>query len=94
MRVTAIHDRETGLPNALALKSALQGGLGEILTVASIQRFETIRSAIGTAALAELMIAASGKDRALTAATIYRVAPDTLAWVGAPRMIRTISDGN
>lgn len=86
MRVTAIHDRETGLPNALALESALQGGLGEILTVASIQRFETIRSAIGTAALAELMIAASGRIEHFTAATIYRVAPDTLAWVGAPRM--------
>jgi EAL domain-containing protein (putative c-di-GMP-specific phosphodiesterase class I)/CHASE2 domain-containing sensor protein len=86
IRVAAIHDRETGLPNAQALGFVVEGNQEQVVTVASIQRFEAIRSAIGTAALAEMIIAASERIEHLAAATIHRVAPDTLAWVSASRI--------
>jgi len=80
IRIEAIHDLETGLPNARALEAALEGGYGGNLTAGSIERFETIRGAIGTAAVGEMMVKASARIADFAEVAVYRLGPDMLAW--------------
>jgi EAL domain-containing protein (putative c-di-GMP-specific phosphodiesterase class I)/CHASE2 domain-containing sensor protein/GGDEF domain-containing protein len=80
IRIAAMHDPETGLPNARALEAALEGGFSGNLTAGSIERFETIRGAIGTAAVGEMMVKASARIAEFAEVTVYRLAPDMLAW--------------
>lgn len=77
-----LHDAETGLPNRLMLEECLNGTTASaIVAVASIDRFETIRDAIGIKGAAQvvresaLRLAEDGKR------TLFRIAPDMLAWV-------------
>lgn len=75
-------DTESGLPNRLALETALTSADGRTptLATAAIERFEVIRDAIGTAALTEVMGACSARLEQSGCGRIYRVAPDVLAW--------------
>jgi len=75
-------DGESGLPNRLALETALTSADGRTptLAAAAIERFEMIRDAIGTAALAEVMSACSARLEQSGCGPIYRIAPDVLAW--------------
>jgi EAL domain-containing protein (putative c-di-GMP-specific phosphodiesterase class I) len=77
IRLNAIHDRETGLPNEQALEAMAEGNI----TVASIERFEAIRTAIGPTALAEAIVNAAARIEEAVGLAVYRVAPDSLAWV-------------
>ena len=85
VRQSALVDPETGLGNVRALRAALAGleNPTAILATAGIDRFEHIRNAIGTEALAELVREASARIENAVGQRIYRIAPDTLAWIEA-----------
>jgi len=82
VRIAAIRDAETGLPNERALAAVLQelGQTEASLTAAAIDRFEPIRSAITATDVTQLMRQAAARIEQLVASPVYRVAPDTLAW--------------
>ena len=50
------------------------------MTAGSIERFETIRGAIGTAAVGEMMVKASARIADFAEVAVYRLGPDMLAW--------------
>jgi EAL domain-containing protein (putative c-di-GMP-specific phosphodiesterase class I)/CHASE2 domain-containing sensor protein/GGDEF domain-containing protein len=83
IRLAAIRDPDTGLPNELALGIALDDlALPEIsVTAAAVQRFEAIRSAAGSRDVAEMMTKAAERVAEVVRTPVYRIAPDTLAWV-------------
>ena len=83
VRLAAMLDVESALPNERALEAALQEEANEraYLTTAAVDRFETIRSALATADLASVVASAAGRIRPIVGSTIYRVAPDTFAWL-------------
>jgi EAL domain-containing protein (putative c-di-GMP-specific phosphodiesterase class I)/CHASE2 domain-containing sensor protein len=83
VRASALVDRETGLPNELALAAALADSQGSkaVLAAAGFDRWDHIRDAIGTEALVELVLEASARIERLIGQPVYRIAPDTLAWV-------------
>ena len=83
LRESALVDRESGLPNELALGAALADARGSkvILAAAGFDRWDHIRDAIGTEALVELVLEASARIERATGQPVYRIAPDTLAWV-------------
>jgi EAL domain-containing protein (putative c-di-GMP-specific phosphodiesterase class I)/GGDEF domain-containing protein len=82
VRLNALLDAEIGLPNLRALEARLFA-LAEpkVLAAASIERFESIRNAIGTNAASELVRDAAARIEALLGFETYRIAPDTLAWL-------------
>jgi EAL domain-containing protein (putative c-di-GMP-specific phosphodiesterase class I)/GGDEF domain-containing protein len=84
IRVAAIHDVETGLPNEHALEAVLLEAREVAVTAASIERFEIIRDAIGTVAVAEMIARASARIEEMIFVPVHRVAPDTLAWINPP----------
>jgi EAL domain-containing protein (putative c-di-GMP-specific phosphodiesterase class I) len=57
------------------------GNAPAILAAAGIDRFEGIRDAISTEALADLVREVARRLESASAQTVYRVAPDVLAWV-------------
>lgn len=83
VRLTALTDVETGLANGRALEACLTDAEGSnaVLAAAAIDRFEQIRGAIGSKALAEVVRIVSTRIEAVTGYTVYRIAPDTLAWI-------------
>ncbi|HJR82528.1 MAG TPA: EAL domain-containing protein, partial [Sphingomicrobium sp.] len=81
LRVRAMFDAESGLPN----RSVLERALGEVddspvLVAAAIERFEFIRDSIGLAATNETIRSAADKIGEIVAGAVYRVGPDILAW--------------
>jgi len=83
IRLAARRDADTGLPNELALVEIVeQSGLtaGHAIA-ASIDRFELVRSTIGTTAATEMLMEASSRVEAAVGSQTYRIAPDTLAWL-------------
>lgn len=83
MQASALIDQETGLPNGRALAAALAASHGSkvVLAAAGIDRWESIRDALGTEALVDLVLEASARIGNAIGQPVYRVAPDTLAWV-------------
>jgi EAL domain-containing protein (putative c-di-GMP-specific phosphodiesterase class I)/CHASE2 domain-containing sensor protein len=83
-REMGLIDGESGLPNGRALEARLvELGLAPVVLVAgSIDRFEIIRDAIGSRALAEVVREVSTRIEGVTSARIYRIGPDSLAWIG------------
>ncbi|MDP9085639.1 MAG: EAL domain-containing protein [Pseudomonadota bacterium] len=81
-RQLKLHDLDTGLPNRRALESALEpvDGQTPALAAIAIERFDLIRDAIGANALAKVVFNSSGRLEESGCGTIYRVAPDVLAW--------------
>jgi EAL domain-containing protein (putative c-di-GMP-specific phosphodiesterase class I)/CHASE2 domain-containing sensor protein/GGDEF domain-containing protein len=88
IRLAALRDVETGLPNDRALSAMLGDAEQEklILTAAAVERFETIRDAIGSADIADLIASASARLEETVGSSVYRIAPDTLAWVTPPEI--------
>lgn len=76
-------DLESGLPNRLSLELVLvdEDETGCILATASIERFEFIRDTIGTFAVNQLIQECAQRISATTQTTVYRVSPDTFAWI-------------
>jgi EAL domain-containing protein (putative c-di-GMP-specific phosphodiesterase class I)/CHASE2 domain-containing sensor protein len=89
IRVAVIHDPATGLPNERALVAALderhQDELS--LTAASIERFDVIRSALPLAEVDDIVTRAASRIGCVTGSPVFRIAPDTLAWL-------TLADAN
>ena len=85
VRLAAVRDPETGLPNERALAAALQEQrqTGTPLIAAAIDRFEPIRSAIAATDVAELIIRSAERIEAQVDSPVYRLAPDTLAWLAS-----------
>lgn len=83
VRLAALRDPETQLPNERALDIALQeeANAEVYLTTAAVDRFELIRSALPSADMAALIADAAGRIRDVVGATVYRIAPDTFAWL-------------
>ena len=78
----ALVDTETSLPNRLALEAEL-ATLEEsapVLATAAIERFDSIRDAIGIEAVSELVHEVSARIESHIAGSVYRIAPDILAW--------------
>jgi EAL domain-containing protein (putative c-di-GMP-specific phosphodiesterase class I)/CHASE2 domain-containing sensor protein len=85
VRLSAIRDVETGLPNERALALALSEPAHEkvFLTAAAIDRFEAIRSAMASADVSDLVVKAAARIERIIGSPVYRVAPDTLAWLSS-----------
>jgi EAL domain-containing protein (putative c-di-GMP-specific phosphodiesterase class I)/GGDEF domain-containing protein len=83
MRLAALSDVESGLPNEKALAAALDAANdGKInVTAASIERFESIRNALTSADVAELINKAAARVEEVVGSPVYRIAADTLAWI-------------
>jgi len=83
VRLSAIRDAQTGLPNERALAMALcePSQTTVALTAAAIDRFEAIRSAMASADVADLVAKAAARVEQIVGSPVYRVAPDTLAWL-------------
>ncbi len=76
-----LHDSDTDLPNRLMLEAQLsQLDFETIVVVAAIDRFETIRDAIGIQGVADLVRKAGARLAQGDAMTVFRIAPDMLAW--------------
>jgi EAL domain-containing protein (putative c-di-GMP-specific phosphodiesterase class I)/GGDEF domain-containing protein len=82
-RLTSLVDAETALPNSRALEVRLTElpNAPAILAAAGIDRFEGIRDAISTDALADLVREASRRIERASGQSVYRIAPDVLAWL-------------
>jgi len=83
VRRAAMIDAETGLPNERALAAAVDEAANAkiSLTAAAIDRFEPIRSALSSADVAELVRKAASRIEQVVGSPVYRIAPDTLAWL-------------
>lgn len=82
LRLRALFDAESGLPNRSALEAALgdEGRAGSVLVTAAIERFESIRDGIGIAATNEMIRNAAEAIGRLVERPVYRIAPDVIAW--------------
>jgi EAL domain-containing protein (putative c-di-GMP-specific phosphodiesterase class I)/CHASE2 domain-containing sensor protein len=82
-RETTLVDAETGLPNGRALEARLHELESSqiVLAAAGIDRFESIRDAMSTDALSDLVREISTRIEAAAGEKVYRIAPDVLAWV-------------
>jgi EAL domain-containing protein (putative c-di-GMP-specific phosphodiesterase class I)/CHASE2 domain-containing sensor protein len=81
-RQSTLLDMETGLANARALEARLTDSAESVgLAAAGIDRFESIRNAIGTDALADLVREVAARVESVAGAQAYRIAPDVLAWL-------------
>lgn len=80
MVLNVLLDPETGLGNSRSLAAILAKKPSLTLAAGAIDRFESIRDAIGSAAFAELLREAASRIATATGASVYRIAPDTLAW--------------
>lgn len=79
----SVVDGETDLPNRLALEARLAAteDSSPVLATAAIERFDSIRDAIGTNAVVDLVRAASARIERRIDGPVYRIAPDILAWL-------------
>jgi EAL domain-containing protein (putative c-di-GMP-specific phosphodiesterase class I)/CHASE2 domain-containing sensor protein/GGDEF domain-containing protein len=81
VRLSALLDGETGLPNRRALEQDLTGmGPQRVVAAAAIDRFEAIRDTVGSESLAEIVREAAARITTIVDRAVYRIAPDTLAW--------------
>jgi len=84
LRVRALFDAESGLPNRSVLERALdEAGNPPVLVAAAIERFEFIRDGIGLDAANETIRSAADKIGEIVAGPVYRIGPDILAWTEA-----------
>lgn len=76
----ALHDSDTGLPNRRSLEAALDAGSAKYVVALAIQRFGTIRDAVGYALMVELVRCFGEKLRETAGDTSYgRLSGDSLA---------------
>jgi len=83
VRLSTFVDPETGLANGRALEAKLAALEDShiILAAAAIDRFDSIRDALGSEAIAKMIREASARIEGVTGEPIYRIGPDTLAWI-------------
>ncbi len=76
-------DDDTDLPNRLALEADLAklDSLAPVVATAAIERFDSIRDAIGIAGVSDLVRLTGARIGAKIGAKVYRIAPDILGWV-------------
>jgi EAL domain-containing protein (putative c-di-GMP-specific phosphodiesterase class I)/CHASE2 domain-containing sensor protein len=79
----ALFDAETYLPNRVALEAELATveAPAPVLATAAIERFDGIRDAIGIEAVTELVCQVAARIQSRIEGSVYRTAPDILAWV-------------
>ena len=79
----ALFDADSGLPNRLMLAKLLRedGGASVMVVAASVDRFEVIRDTVGIGVASELIRGAADRIRPLAGENIFRIAPDTIAWI-------------
>lgn len=90
-RESTLVDVDTGLGNKRALDARLvEIGEGRaVLSAAGIDRFETIRNATSSEALADLVREVARRIETITGQPVYRIAPDVLAWLEADAVSAT-----
>ena len=83
IRLSARRDVDTGLPNERVLVEIVEqsGSLTGHAIAASIDRYEHIRSTIGTTAATQMLAETAARIEAAVGSPMYRIAPDTLAWL-------------
>jgi EAL domain-containing protein (putative c-di-GMP-specific phosphodiesterase class I)/CHASE2 domain-containing sensor protein len=82
LRIRAQFDAESGLPNRTVLEAVLaSSSAAQVLAVAAIERFETIRDTIGLAATNDMIRNSAELIGRITATTVYRIGPDLVAWL-------------
>lgn len=84
VRMRALTDSESGLPNRLMLEKVLaqkDNAASPIVVAAAIERFDAIRDAIGIAATSEMIRNTATLVATYVPAPVYRIAPGTLAWL-------------
>ncbi len=76
-------DLESGLPNRFMLERTLnESSAGtQVIATAAIERFEIIRDTVGTSGVIELVSECAARIALITQTEIFRIAPDTFAWV-------------
>ena len=76
-------DSDSGLPNRSMLEQSLDAcpAGGSVVVTAAVDRFDTIRDAIGLASTNDLVRKSADRLGALVESTVYRIAPDVVAWV-------------
>ena len=79
----AFYDAETNLPNRAALEADLTTVEVPVpvLATAAIEQFDSIRDAIGIEAVSELVGQSAARIESRIDGSVYRIAPDILAWV-------------
>lgn len=76
----ALHDSDTGLPNRRSLEAALDAGAANYVVTFAIQRFATIRDAVGYALMVELVRCFGEKLQTVVLDAPYgRLSGDSLA---------------
>ena len=82
LRLRAQFDADSGLPNRSMLEKALvaETATAPVLVTAAIERFETIRDAIGLSSTNDMIRNSADRVADIVGTTIYRVAPDVIAW--------------
>ncbi|MFL6725722.1 MAG: putative bifunctional diguanylate cyclase/phosphodiesterase, partial [Sphingomicrobium sp.] len=85
VRLAAIRDSETGLPNERAVAAVLrETGQDKVcLVAAAIDRFEAIRSVLPSAELSDHVAKAAERMEQVVGSPVYRITPDTLAWLSS-----------
>lgn len=83
LRLRSQFDAESGLPNRTMLEQALGADARgtSVLVTAAIERFDAIRDGIGIASTNEMIRSAAARIAAMVDTSIFRLAPDVLAWV-------------
>jgi EAL domain-containing protein (putative c-di-GMP-specific phosphodiesterase class I)/CHASE2 domain-containing sensor protein/GGDEF domain-containing protein len=98
IRVKELRDAESGLPNERALEAAMNVPSLPALSVvaASLDRYDNIRTALGAGATTALIAQAADRIALAAETQVFRIAPDTLAWLirkdDADRITAAVSD--
>ena len=86
-------DRETDLPNLMALEVELAERGQASIVVARIERFAAIAAGLGPVHTAQLMVRISERIKfAVQERTVYRTDDSTFAWIESPDMAATLEE--
>jgi EAL domain-containing protein (putative c-di-GMP-specific phosphodiesterase class I)/CHASE2 domain-containing sensor protein len=93
IRRNELSDAESGLPNERALEAALEASRLEELSViaASIDRYDQIRTALDTNSSKAVMTEAAQRIGTAAQTQVFRIAPDTLAWLSPEKAAERIA---
>jgi EAL domain-containing protein (putative c-di-GMP-specific phosphodiesterase class I)/CHASE2 domain-containing sensor protein/GGDEF domain-containing protein len=83
LRIRAQFDADSGLPNRSMLERALHTAKHQraVLVTGAIDRFDTIRDTIGLKSTNDLVRKSADRVSELVGTTVYRLAPDLIAWL-------------
>jgi EAL domain-containing protein (putative c-di-GMP-specific phosphodiesterase class I)/CHASE2 domain-containing sensor protein/GGDEF domain-containing protein len=98
IRVKDLRDAESGLPNERALEAAMSAFPLPALSLvaASLDRYDQIRTAFDAGATTALIAQAADRIALVADTQVFRIAPDTLAWLickdDADRIVTAVSE--